>query len=232
MTIQEFWKKRITMPTYRVADAARYVGTSAQTIGNWQRLVSGASAIGHREQRQHLSYLQLIEVGVVSAMRKGGVPLKAIRNARDYLSREMNSEFPFAEYEFKTDGKNLILDSEVIDQSIKDQLIVVSENGQYAWKEILQSLLRAFEYPPGGSGPVVKWRVAGADAPIVIDPRISFGTPVVRGIPTWTLKSRWESGEGLRDIAEDYGLEPSDVMAALDFEKTDIDIERPNQWVN
>ncbi|MCF3638613.1 DUF433 domain-containing protein [Rhizobium sp. TRM95111] len=232
MIYQEFWKERIALPTYRVVDAARYAGTTAQTIGNWQRLVSGASAIGHRDQRQHLSYLQLIEVGVVAAMRKGGVPLNAVRSARDYLAKEMNAEFPFAQYEFKTDGKSLILDSEAVDKSVKDKLIVVSESGQYAWKEILQSLLRAFEYPSDGNGPVVKWRVAGAEEPIIIDPRISFGSPVVRGIPTWMLKERWESGEGLRDIAEDYGLEPSDVMAALRFEKTDIDIERPNQWVH
>ncbi len=168
----------------------------------------------------------------MAAMRKGGVPLKSVRNARDYLATKFGAAYPFAEYKFKTDGKELIIDSESIDASIKDKLIVVSENGQFAWKEILQSLLREFEYPSDGDGPVVRWRVAGNDEPIIIDPRISFGSPSVKGIPTWTLKERWASGESLHDIADDYKLKGAEVMAALRFEKVDIDIERPNQWVH
>jgi uncharacterized protein (DUF433 family) len=233
MTVhQEFWKERIGLPTYRVADAARYAGTSVQTISNWQKLAGSGAAISQRDSGKHLSYLQLIELGVVSAMRKGGVPLKSVRNARDFLAKRFGSVYPFAEYKFLTDGKALLVDATAVDSSIKDKLIVVSENGQYAWKEILQSLLREFEYPSDGNGPVARWRVAGNDEPIIIDPKISFGAPSVRGIPTWMLKDRWASGESLHDIADDYRLQNDEVMAALRFEEVEVDIERPNQWVH
>ncbi|QKC83292.1 hypothetical protein EB232_18195 [Mesorhizobium sp. NZP2077] len=176
--------------------------------------------------------MQVIELGVVAAMRKAGVPLKSIRDARDYLAAEFGSQQPFAEYRFKTDGKQLVLNSEDLDPTVKNRLIIVSEAGQYAWKEILQQLLREFEYAPDDKGVVVRWRVAGVDEPVSIDPRVAFGAPQVSGVPTWVLRERWGSGEGLKDIAEDFTLEPHLVMSALRFEGVAVDPDRPNQWVN
>jgi uncharacterized protein (DUF433 family) len=54
--------------------------------------------------------------------------------------------------------------------------------------------------------------------PIVIDPRIVFGSPAVKGIPTWIVKGRWDAGESDSDIAEDFDLDKSDVREALKFE--------------
>lgn len=215
------------MPAYRVADAARYAGTSTQTVNNWQSAV-----ISGRDAGAPLSYLQLVELGVVAAMRKQGVPLKTIRKTRSYLGDEFGSQFPFAEYRFKTDGRALMMDSEVLAPSVRNKLIVVSENGQFAWKEILARLLRQFEYSDDDDGIVVRWRLEGDDSPIVIDPRLCFGEPQVGGIPTWAIRDRWQSGEGLKDIATDYSIEPHLVSSALKFEGIPIDLERPNTWAN
>jgi uncharacterized protein (DUF433 family) len=225
----EHWKERLTAPSYRVAEAARYAGTSAQTVNNWQKLGENeSSAIGQRDSGKPLSYLQLIELGVVAAMRKEGVPLRAIRETRKYLARQLVSKFPFAEYRFKTDGKQLLMDSETFDPSVSGKLVVVSENGQYAWKEILVRLLRQFDYSPDKDRIVVRWHVGGEQSPIIIDPRICFGNPNVGGIPTWTLRERWKVGEGLSDLADDYDLDPALVSQALRFEG--IDPNRPPKW--
>src|SRR5262245_32113704 len=94
-----FWRERLAAPAYQVAEAARYARTTAQTIGNWQRLRGNRrGVISQRQARTPLSYFQLIEVGVVAAMRKSGVRLLKIRQARDYLCEEFGSDFPFAHY--------------------------------------------------------------------------------------------------------------------------------------
>lgn len=234
MTVQtEYWKERLNVPAYRVTDAARYAGTTSKTIGSWQKLRGNAGGvIAKRDPREMLSYLQLIELGVVAAMRKAGVPLRSIRDARDYLASSFGSQHPFAEYRFKTDGKQLVLASEDLDPAVRNKLIVVSEAGQFAWKEILQQLLKDFEYSLADKGVVVRWHVAGNAEPIVIDPRVAFGAPNVGGVPTWVLRDRWDSGESIRDIAEDFGIDNSVVMSALRFEKTEIDLERPATWAN
>lgn len=229
----EFWRERLHVPTYRVVDAARYAGTSPQTVNNWQRLrEDGRNALSKRDPGQLLTYLQLIELGVVAAMRKAGVKLKVIRKARDYLADRFASQFPFAEYRFKTDGKQLLVDSEELDKADRNKLVVVSENGQYAWKEIIQHVLREFEYPPEDEGPVVRWKVAGVNEPIIIDPRVSFGSPNVDGIATWVLRERYQSGESINDIAGDFDLSGTAIMAALRFEGIPIELDRPSQWRN
>jgi len=57
---------------------------------------------------------------------------------------------------------------------------------------------------------------------IVIDPRVSFGKPVLasRGIRVSAIVSRVDAGEAEDAIAEDYGLTREEVDAAIDFYET------------
>jgi uncharacterized protein (DUF433 family) len=228
----EYWRERLTVPAYRVTEAARYARTTKETIGNWQR-VRGTrpGAISKRAEREGLSYLQLIEVGVVAAMRKSGVTLKKIREAREYLRREFRNDYPFAHYRFKTDGKVLFMDYDQIVAADKEKLLALNENGQLAWNEILSALLHEFEYDTE-IGTVLRWRVAGYENPVRLDPRIAFGAPHVNGVATWVLRERWKSGESLADIAEDYDLPRNLVVAALQFEQVELDPGRPNKWIH
>jgi uncharacterized protein (DUF433 family) len=227
----ELWRERLNAPAYRIMEAARYARTSNQTIRNWEAIRGNSRIVTGRDAREDLSYLQLIEVGVVSAMRKSGVKLDTIQEARKYLSAEFNSPFPFAQYRFKTDGKRLFLDYDQIIKSEKDKLLNVSQRGQLAWNEILSGLLQQFEYDTE-MGTVLRWRVDGVDSPIRIDPRIAFGSPHVSGIPTWVLRDRWKSGEGIGDIADDYKLTDDLVTAALRFERVEVDLDRPHKWIH
>jgi uncharacterized protein (DUF433 family) len=225
------WRERIHVPAYRVVEAARYARTSTQTVGNWQMGRGNRSrAIAQRDKGASLSYLQLIEVGVVAAMRKAGVTLPKIREAREYLEHEFKSKFPFAEYRFNTDGKALFVTyDQMTGSKQRDKLLCVTQSGQLAWKEILSQRLQEFEYDTN-LGKVVRWKVGGVDSPVRVDPRVSFGAPQVNGIATWVLRERWKSGESLDDIADDYDIKPEDVEAALRFEDVDVGPARPNLW--
>jgi uncharacterized protein (DUF433 family) len=228
----ELWRERLTVPAYRVFEAARYARTTNQTIRNWEHIRDEQSGIvSRRDEGEGLSYLQLIEVGVVSAMRKQGVLLRRIREAREYLRGKIKHDYPFAHYRFKTDGKKLLMGYDQIIQSDKDKLLELNENGQLAWTQILGALLHEFEYD-ADLETVLRWRVAGLDSPIIIDPRIAFGAPHVNGIATWVLRERWKSGESIADIAEDYELATDLVFSALQFEHINIDLNRPSKWTH
>ncbi len=60
--------------------------------------------LSEKQDRERLSYLQLIELAVVAAFRKAKIPLPGIRAARDYMKRELKSQHPFAEFQFKRFG--------------------------------------------------------------------------------------------------------------------------------
>jgi uncharacterized protein (DUF433 family) len=225
----EPWRQRLFAPAYHVAEAARYAGLSAQTVSRWHSARS-RKTLSLRDRKQALSYVQLIEVAVMSAFRKAGVPLNEIRRTREYFSQEFGSQYPFSQYRFKTDGKELFMDYEqVIGAEGKGMLLQPGKNGQLAWREII-GRLREFEYEHEGY--VVRWYLEGRHSPIFIDPRIGFGAPVIKGTPTWILKGRWESGENLDEIAEDFVLQRRDVEQALRFEGVVFDVTRPRSWAN
>jgi uncharacterized protein (DUF433 family) len=187
---------------------------SPQTVAAWHRIEK--ALVSQKEQRAALSYLQLIEVAVVAAFRKAGIRLPEIRAARDYVQRTLKSEYPFAEYRFKTEGKSLWLDYQQVEgEAGRGKLLKANQAGQLAWRDII-GRLNEFEYEHEGI--VIRWHVAGSSSPIIIDPRVSFGAPAVDGTPTWIIKGRWNAGESPSEIAEDFGLEREQVRKALDFE--------------
>jgi uncharacterized protein (DUF433 family) len=209
----EPWRRRLYLPAYQIAEAARYAQITPQTVAAWHKIE--AAMLSKREKRAALTYFQLIEVAVVAAFRKVGVPLSRIRAAREYAAQSLKSEHPFAEYRFKEEAKHLWLDSSQLVDVKPGTVIQADQEGQLAWEGII-GRLHEFEYEHEGI--VLKWHVAGIGSPIIIDPRISFGAPTVRGTPTWIIKGRYEAGESDSDIAEDFGIDKEAVRQALKFE--------------
>jgi hypothetical protein len=108
---REPWRKRLFLPSYLVQEAVRYAQTTPKTIRNWQgRGDLVQRAIARRDVKLSLSYMRLIEVAVVAAFRRAGIKLADIKAARDWLATTFKSEYPFAEFEFKRRGKELLID--------------------------------------------------------------------------------------------------------------------------
>ena len=216
------WRKRLYLPAYRVGDAGRYSGVSARTVGYWHFGRSKAkAALPGRSRRQDLSYLELVEVAFVATFRGLGVSLQRIRRARDYAAQVLKSEYPFAEYSWLTEGHQVLLDLRTVegDASV-GRLIAADSHGQVAWKEVVSDRFHQFDYD---NGIALIWHLDGRKSPVVIDPRVSFGAPSVSGVPTWALKGRWDAGESISDIGDDFGLGEDVVRYALLFEGVDLD---------
>jgi uncharacterized protein (DUF433 family) len=169
-----------------------------------------------RGKRQHLSYLELVEVAFVATFRRLGVPLQRIRRARAYAAQALGSENPFAEHKWLTEGHHAMLNlREVDDDASVGNLVVADAHGQIAWQEMVGQRFAQFDYEQDLA---LTWHVRGRDRLVVIDPRISFGAPTVRGIPTWVLKGRWSAGESVADIRDDFGLGEEEIVQGLTFE--------------
>jgi uncharacterized protein (DUF433 family) len=226
----ESWRNRLNIPSYQLQEAARYAGLSSGTVADWHRR-GKRRTLSSREHRTALSYLQLIEVAVVAAFREAGVTLNGIRAAREYVSDKLNSEYPFAHYQFKADGRRLVMEYEQVEgKKGKGKLLRPDQGGQLAWSDIL-GRLKEFEYERNGV--VIRWHVTGPGSAIVIDPRIAFGAPAVNGIPTWVLKDRWQAGEPPGEIADDFGLKEAVVRTAIEFEGASPDAPPVGKkWIN
>ena len=193
-----------------------------QTVSRWQFGQGGTgAALPGRTRQEDLSYLELVEVAFVATFRGLGVSLQRIRRARDYAAQVLKSEYPLADQSWLTEGHHVLLElRDIEDQSFVGHLVVADEHGQMGWQDLISDRFHQFDYD---NGIALVWHLRGRDNPVSIDPRVSFGAPTIKGIPTWTLKGRWDAGERIRDIQEDFGLKEEDVRHALQFEGAETD---------
>jgi uncharacterized protein (DUF433 family) len=216
------WRRRLYLPAYTTVEAARFAQTKPNTVAYWYYGTGKRTgpALGGKRRYAPLSYLQLVEVAFAASFRQRGVPLQRIRKARDYVAKVFRAEFPFAQYEFKTEGLHVLMDAASVEPDFRD-LIVADEAGQMAWERIVLERFEQFDYEEELA---VRWHPRGRNIPILIDPRISFGAPVIEGtgIPTWVLKGRFEAGETPEEIESDFGVTARDLRYALEFERVGL----------
>ena len=169
-----------------------------------------------KEGGRPLTYFELVEVAFVVFFRRTGVKMRRIRAARDYVSQWFNVEYPLAEQKFKTEGMHVLMEYNEFDpEPAFDQIVVTDEHGQLAWTAMLGDVFAEFDYEYEIA---LRWHPAGRESMVVIDPRISFGAPIVSGLPTWVVKGRRIAGESDTEIAKEFGLSAQAIHDALQFE--------------
>jgi uncharacterized protein (DUF433 family) len=219
-------KTILSTPAYPFVEAAHYLNIPLSTLRAWC-LGQGLRADGKTRRfqpiirldandRRALSFLNLVEAHVLAAIRRQHhVPLPKVREALNFVSRRMGSQRPLAELEFQTDGIDLFLEK-------LGSLVNVSREGQTEMAEIIRDHLRRIERDTQGI-PVRLFLFTRKDdirdqpSPIVVDPRIAFGRPVLAGrsVPTAILADRFKAGETLTQLADDYDTSPQNIEEAL-----------------
>jgi uncharacterized protein (DUF433 family) len=219
-------KSILSTPAYPFVEAAHYLNVPLSTLRAWC-LGQGLRADGKTRQFQPLirldandrrapSFLNLVEAHILAAIRRQHhVPLPKVRQALSYVSKKLDTRRPLAELEFQTDGVDLFLDK-------LGSLINVTQEGQTEMAEVIRDHLRRIE--PDAKGIPVrlflftrKDNVRDQPSPVVVDPGIAFGRPVLAGrsVPTAVLADRFKAGDTLTQLAEDYDTSPQSIEEAL-----------------
>jgi uncharacterized protein (DUF433 family) len=170
-------------------------------------------------QPPSLSFSNLIEAHVLRSLRTDhGVPVKALRDALAYAQRTLGIDRLLLRPELRTDAGKVFLDR-------YGELIELSASGQLAMRRLLAEHLTRIEWDtsrfPVRLYPFLSAAAPSDVRPIVIDPRIAFGRPVVqsKGISTSTIAERIDAGESLDDVATDYELGLSEIEQAIVYER-------------
>jgi uncharacterized protein (DUF433 family) len=152
--------------------------------------------------------------------------MPSIRRALHYVRKTYPSAHPLLTEDFHTDGKDLFV-KKIEGTSGREQTINVSSWGQLGLGPILDFYLRRIERDEQG-WPIklfpIRMNWPGdlkVDAPrvVVIDPAISSGRPVVNGsgVMAEVIFGRFNTGEGIESIADDYGLQMSQIEEVIRY---------------
>ena len=213
-----------------MSEGAAYLGVPKATLRSWVIGRKYPVAKGERffaplvdiadPKLKRLSFLNLIELHVLNAIRRTHhIALPKVRMALDYLKKRLHSSRPLADHQFETDEVDLFV-------TYYGRLMSLTQPGQYAMRELIGEHLRLVRRDPQGI-PVKLFLFPSRserrdrNPPIVIDPRISFGQPVLAGtgIRTSVLAQRFDAGETILQLAEDYGRPDEQIEEAIRFER-------------
>lgn len=216
-------------PAYPLQEAARYLKLPPATLRSWclgrhYNTSAGSkqfTAIVTPASRRPplLSFWNLIEAHVLRALRTDhGVSVKHVRKAVGYAERELGIKRLLLSEQLMANAGQLFL-------SRYGELIDLSASGQLAMRKVLEAHLRRVEWDawrfPVRLFPFLVSDATAIERPIVIDPAIAFGRPVLqsRGVTTAVIAERIDAGESVEDIATDYDLTTEEIERAILYER-------------
>lgn len=214
-----------TGPMYSIGTAARLAGVHPITVRRWlygdespERRMHPVFGKRERveEEKVAVSFLQLVEIRVVSRFRSKKVTLERLRRAHKFARERFGIEYPFARFSLKTDGIHVLRQFEESEPG--SSLLALDLEGQLTLPGDVLQTLETFEFEQDLAA---RWFPAGKDVPIVVDPRFGAGMPTIskRRLAIDTIYKRWAAGQSIQFIAEDFRLQSSVVEAALRFAK-------------
>lgn len=147
--------------------------------------------------------------------RKHHIGLPTIRRGLKYLTEQLHSKRPLLQEQFATRGAELFVER-------LGEIINLSRNGQVEMAELIRAYLERVERDTKGV-PIKLYPFMRSQSlreqprTVVIDPRISFGRPVVAGtgIPTAVLAEQFKAGDPVPDLAKEYATSEEAVWDAI-----------------
>ncbi len=213
---------------YTLPDAARLLDLPLPRLRSWVRgALEDDQENGERVRRfpaghfetqgdggdRHFDFLTLIEIFTIAQLRKFGVKMATLRAGRAELAARYRTSHPFALQGLLTDGARLLKELG------NGALLEIGSRGQTAFENVIKPFCHRLDFD-AASHLATRFYPAGEDKSIVVDPRHSFGRPVIAGtnITTESIACLRRAGERADDIADDYGVKISQIDAAWTFE--------------
>jgi uncharacterized protein (DUF433 family) len=209
------------LPLYSYAEADRIAGVSRGTSGRWlkgyrywysESKKAQAPITPDSGHEGGVSFVDLIEVVAADRLRSEGFSLKKIRQINEFCQISLGTDRPLVTEKFKFKGRDIFV-------RISDGYLmnVGRQRGMHAWAEALDPFLETLDYEDRLAR---RWWPLGRGEPIVVDPDYGFGAPVIAGtgVRTENIAERAKAKEPAEEIAYDFGVELSQVEAALRYE--------------
>lgn len=214
------------VPFYSIGDAARLLRMSPSTlrgwavgrpyltkegIQKWAPLIRAADRKGGR-----LSFVNLVELHVLSVLRGKSVQVGRIREATQFIRNEMGTAHPFADVDTQTDFKNIYVEymGRLVNTARPKQILLDVERRLERIDRDEQGIARRL-FP-------VSREPRDCQPPrlVAIDPRRRFGRPMLAGsnIETAVIVDRFMAGDSAPDLADDFGVDEAHVEEAIRFE--------------
>lgn len=187
-------------------ETARHLGIGERTMYRWLHESAAGEPLVHsvpaaRQGRPSVPFVAVVEAYVLHSLRRLGVSLPKIREAAEAVRREFREPYGLATQRIATDGVDIFVDYA--------GELARARDGQRPIRDVIEDYLRYITWESDGRSPArLRLRQYPDIAPVIIDPRFGWGTPVVASnkVQVDAIVGMWRAGESLETVADEYGL--------------------------
>ncbi len=170
------------------------------------------------EQAFPLSFANLLQIHLLKSMRvEHRIPLQRVRRALPFLREKYGSSYPLLQTQLLTDGLDIFLRDE------GEEVINLSHSAQRGIREQFDLYLKRIDLTEGTAKlyPFVRAEIATAPSAIVIRPDIGFGRSTIAGtgIQTHIVADRFDSGDSIADLIDEYQLSLTQFGEVIRWER-------------
>jgi uncharacterized protein (DUF433 family) len=164
-----------------------------------------------------LSFLELVELRVIRVLvEEHGIPLQSVRKAATLAQETFATKYPLASRTVYVEGPRLFASLSAEPTSIVE--LRRGRTPQIQWAQVFEPVMKEVTFDPQTSLTDTWWPL-GTARPVVLDPSIMFGAPVIAGSRVRTVAaSAMASTSTVETTAAAFGIEVEGVMAAVEFE--------------
>lgn len=220
----------LAIPNYGPMEAALFLHLPYDTLHYWISPDSGPVIVPAKKRPPLLSFKNVIECYVLDVLRrihKISMPkvrfsvetLRALQEAK-YL---MRTNTPLADHDLRIEGKRLYV------YDLHGKIVELTTGGQLEWPELVQKYLHRVVRDKEGMAqrfyPLLRRHdsleeIEREPEYVVVDPKISFGKPVLAGtgISTEVIAGRLTAGDTESELVKEYGRTLAQIRAAAAFE--------------
>lgn len=209
-------------PMYALPEAARSLRVPTSTLRWWLEGRGDYPPVLRPEPTgsTDVTWGEFIEAGLLREYRDRKVPLQRLRPAIEILRERFDIPYPLAHFRpFVGMGRRLLFEAQqVADLPAELGLVLELVGGQMVLDSRVDAFLHRVDFSDDELQLAQRLHPDGRRSPVVIDPARSFGAPTLRGIRTDALAELVEAGEPPELVAEECGLRPDELKAALAYE--------------
>lgn len=202
---------RFDVPLYTVQEAARHVDVAPSTIRYWI-LEKGIVTHVRAETRGEptLPFIAIAELQFIHSLRGAGLSLQAVTAGAQALRKTLGRNYLQAD-RLAHDGRDLL-----VRLGDKDAEWTRARDFQDGIPGVIALGLQAITFDSAGMPQRVRLtRYEGAD--VIIDPRFSFGQPVIeeRGVRVADIADMFFAGEDIDIVGQEFGVSTQTVQAVV-----------------
>ena len=190
-----------TESMYTFGEAAQLAHVSATTVKNWLHgyTVKGREVppLFSSGNGAMVSFLQMIEVMVAGQFRKSplgkSVSFRTVQAAYANAREFSGLEYPFAQLRLEALGGHIV--HFLREGASESSYPTLDAPAQRTLPGLLRETIDQLEYDPDHEL-AFRWHPIGMTVPIVVDPTLSTGQPVIegRGVTVHAIRKRFSSG--------------------------------------